>query len=71
MFVRYGKDYVEICADTGGMAEEAALAEEAIADMDENSFGCRLGRRVVPACIRCIIVNKIGSKECEDGTDLH
>ena len=53
MFVRYGKDYVEICRHRG-MAEEAALAEEAIADMEKNSFGCRLGRRVVPACIRSL-----------------
>ena len=34
MFVRYGKDYVEICRHRG-MAEEAALAEEAIADMEK------------------------------------
>ena len=34
MFVRYGKDYVEICRHRG-LDDEAALAEKAIADMEK------------------------------------
>ena len=65
MFVRYGKDYVEICRHRG-MAEEDALAEEAIADMEKTVLDVKLGRRWF---LRAYdhYKNKIGSKECEDG----
>lgn len=34
MFVRYGKDYVEICRHRG-LEDEAKLAEDAIAEMEK------------------------------------
>ena len=36
MFVRYGKDYVEICRHRG-LEDEAKLAEDALAEMGKNS----------------------------------
>lgn len=53
MFVRYGKDYVEICRHRG-MAEEAALAEEAIADM-EKQFWMPAGTES-GSCVHTIII---------------
>ena len=65
MFVRYGKDYVEICRHRG-MAEEAALAEEAIADMKKTVLDAGWdGEWFLRAYDH--YKNKIGSKECEDG----
>ena len=65
MFVRYGKDYVEICRHRG-MAEEAALAEEAIADMEKTVLDAGWdGEWFLRAYDH--YKNKIGSKECEDG----
>ena len=65
MFVRYGKDYVEICRHRG-MAEEAVLAEEAIADMEKTVLNAGWdGEWFLRAYDH--YKNKIGSKECEDG----
>ena len=65
MFVRYGKDYVEICRHRG-MAEEVALAEEAIADMEKTVLDAGWdGEWFLRAYDH--YKNKIGSKECEDG----
>ena len=65
MFVRYGKDYVEICRHRG-MTDEAALAEEAIADMKKTVLDAGWdGEWFLRAYDH--YKNKIGSKECEDG----
>ncbi len=65
MFVKYGKDYVEICKKRG-LLEEAALAEKAIADMclavEKDGWDGEWFLRAYDA-----YEQKIGSKECEEG----
>ena len=65
MFVRYGKDYAEICRHRG-LDEEAALADKAIADMEQTVLKAGWdGEWFLRAYDH--YRNKIGSKECEDG----
>ena len=65
MFVRYGKDYVAICRHRG-MADEAALAEEAIANMKKTVLDAGWdGEWFLRAYDH--YKNKVGSHECEDG----
>ena len=65
MFVRYGKDYVEICRHRG-LDDEAALAEKAIADMEKTVLDAGWdGEWFLRAYDH--YKNKIGSKECEEG----
>lgn len=65
MFVRYGKDYVEICRHQG-LDEEAALAEKAIADMEQavidSGWDGEWFLRAYDA-----YGNKVGSNDCEEG----
>lgn len=65
MFVRYGRDYAEICRHRGLLAE-AEDAERAIADMERSvlSFGWD-GEWFLRAYDH--YGNKIGSKECAEG----
>ena len=65
MFVKYGKDYVEICKHRG-LNEEAKEAEEAIASMEKNVLDAGWdGEWFLRAYDH--YKQKIGSKECEDG----
>ena len=65
MFVRYGKDYVEICRHRG-LEDEAKLAENAIAEMEKTVLNAGWdGEWFLRAYDH--YKNKIGSKECEDG----
>ena len=65
MFVRYGKDYVEICRHRG-LEDEAKLAENAIAEMEKTVLDAGWdGEWFLRAYDH--YKNKIGSKECEDG----
>lgn len=65
MFVRYGKDYVEICRHRG-LEDEAKLAEDAIAEMEKTVLNAGWdGEWFLRAYDH--YKNKIGSKECEDG----
>ena len=65
MFVRYGKDYVEICRHRG-LEDEAKLAEDAIAEMEKTVLDAGWdGEWFLRAYDH--YKNKIGSKECEDG----
>ncbi|MGN0483453.1 MAG: GH36-type glycosyl hydrolase domain-containing protein [Lachnospiraceae bacterium] len=65
MFVKYGKDYVEICKHRG-LLDEAKEAEGYIADMEkavlENGWDGEWFLRAYDAYSQ-----KIGSKECEEG----
>ena len=62
MFVKYGKDYVEIC----GLEEEAKEAEEAIASMKKTVLDAGWdGEWFLRAYDH--YKQKIGSKECDDG----
>lgn len=65
MFVKYGKDYVEICKHRG-LDDEAAEAEKYIAEMEKNvlEYGWD-GEWFLRAYDA--YSNKIGSKECEEG----
>ena len=65
MFVKYGKDYVEICKHRG-LNEEAKEAEEAIASMEKTVLNAGWdGEWFLRAYDH--YKQKIGSKECEDG----
>ena len=65
MFVRYGKDYVEICRHRG-LEDEAKLAENAIAEMEKTVLDAGWdGEWFLRAYDH--YKNKIGSKECEEG----
>lgn len=65
MFVKYGKDYVEICKHRG-MVEEAELAQKAISDMEKTVLDAGWdGEWYLRAYDH--YQNKIGSKECVDG----
>ncbi len=65
MFVKYGKDYVEICKHRGLM-DEAKKAEEEIAKMEATVLDAGWdGEWFLRAYDH--YKNKIGSKECEDG----
>ena len=65
MFVKYGKDYVEICKHKG-LNEEAKEAEEAIASMEKTVLDAGWdGEWFLRAYDH--YKQKIGSKECEDG----
>lgn len=65
MFVKYGKDYVEICKHRG-MVEEAELAQKAIYDMEKTVLDAGWdGEWFLRAYDH--YQNKIGSKECVDG----
>ena len=65
MFVKYGKDYVEICKHRG-LNEEAKEAEEAIASMEKTVLDAGWdGEWFLRAYDH--YKQKIGSKECEDG----
>lgn len=65
MFVRYGKDYVEICRHRG-LDDEAAFAQKAIADMEQTVLKQGWdGEWFLRAYDH--YKNKIGSKECEEG----
>jgi cellobiose phosphorylase len=65
MFVKYGKDYVEICKHRG-LAEEAAKAEEEIHKMEATVLDAGWdGEWFLRAYDH--YKNKVGSKECEDG----
>lgn len=65
MFVRYGRDYIEICRHQG-LDAEAAEAEKAIADMEkavlESGWDGDWFLRAYDA-----YGNKVGSNECEEG----
>lgn len=65
MFVRYGKDYVEICRHRG-LEDEAAEAEKSIAAMEqaviEAGWDGEWFMRAYDAH-----GNKVGSKDCEEG----
>ena len=65
MFVKYGKDYVEICKHRG-LDAEAAEAEKQIAEMEKNvlAYGWD-GDWYLRAYDA--YSNKVGSKECEEG----
>ena len=65
MFVKYGKDYVEICKHKG-LEEEAKEAEEAIASMEKTVLDAGWdGEWFLRAYDH--YKQKIGSKECDDG----
>ena len=65
MFVRYGKDYVEICKHRG-LLDEAKKAEEEIKKMEATVLDAGWdGEWFLRAYDH--YKNKIGSKECEDG----
>lgn len=65
MFVKYGKDYVEICKHRD-MVEEAELAQKAISDMEKTVLDAGWdGEWYLRAYDH--YQNKIGSKECVDG----
>ena len=65
MFVKYGKDYVEICKHRG-LDTEAKEAEEAIPEMEKTVMDAGWdGEWYLRAYDH--YKNKIGSKECEDG----
>lgn len=65
MFVKYGKDYVEICKHRD-MVEEAELAQKAISDMERTVLDAGWdGEWYLRAYDH--YQNKIGSKECVDG----
>ena len=65
MFVKYGKDYVEICKHKG-LGEEAKEAEEAIASMEKTVLDAGWdGEWFLRAYDH--YKQKIGSKECDDG----
>lgn len=65
MFVKYGKDYVEICRHRG-LNEEAEEAEKAIASMEKTVLDAGWdGEWYLRAYDH--YKHKIGSKECEDG----
>ncbi|MDO4977761.1 MAG: glycosyl transferase [Eubacteriales bacterium] len=65
MFVRYGKDYIEIC-ERKGMHDEAELAKKAIKDMEKTVMTAGWdGEWYLRAYDH--FKNKVGSKECEDG----
>ncbi len=65
MFVKYGKDYVEICKHRGLM-DEAKKAKEEIAKMEATVLDAGWdGEWFLRAYDH--YKNKIGSKECEDG----
>jgi cellobiose phosphorylase len=65
MFVKYGKDYVEICKHRG-LNEEAELAKKAISDMEKVVMDAGWdGEWYLRAYDN--YQNKIGSNECEDG----
>ena len=65
MFVKYGKDYVEICKHKG-LEAEAKEAEEAIASMEKTVLDAGWDGEW---CLRAYdhYKQKIGSKECDDG----
>lgn len=65
MFVKYGKDYVEICKHRG-LTDEAATAEAAINCMEKTVLDAGWdGEWFIRAYDH--YKNKVGSKECEDG----
>lgn len=65
MFVKYGKDYVEICKHRG-LTDEAATAETAINCMEKTVLDAGWdGEWFIRAYDH--YKNKVGSKECEDG----
>ena len=65
MFVKYGKDYVEICKHKG-LEAEAKEAEEAIASMEKTVLDAGWdGEWFLRAYDH--YTQKIGSKECDDG----
>ncbi len=65
MFVKYGKDYVEICKHRG-LEKEANLAQKAIYDMEKTVLEAGWdGEWYLRAYDH--YQNKIGSKECVDG----
>ncbi len=65
MFVRYGKDYVDICR-LQGLTEKADLAEKAIADMEQAVIAAGWdGEWFLRAYDAS--GNKVGSKECDEG----
>ena len=65
MFVKYGKDYVEICKHRG-LEEEAKEAEEAIVSMEKTVLDAGWdGEWFLRAYDH--YKQKIGSKECDDG----
>ena len=65
MFVKYGKDYVEICKHKG-LEAEAKEAEEAIASMEKTVLDAGWdGEWFLRAYDH--YKQKIGSKECDDG----
>ena len=65
MFVKYGKDYVEICKHKG-LEEEAKEAEEAIVSMEKTVLDAGWdGEWFLRAYDH--YKQKIGSKECDDG----
>ena len=65
MFVKYGKDYVEICKHRG-LEEEAKEVEEAIASMEKTVLDAGWdGEFFLRAYDH--YKQKIGSKECDDG----
>ncbi len=67
MFVKYGEEYADICRPSA--AEAKSRAAEAI-DVMTGSPECRLGRRMVPPCLRCIQPQG-GSKRNVKRADLH
>ena len=65
MFVKYGKDYVEICRHKG-FCDEAAKAQKAIEQMEKTVMDAGWdGEWYLRAYDH--YKHKIGSKECEDG----
>ena len=50
MFVKYGREYAEIC-DALRLNDERDAVLKEVAAMEETVYGCRLGRRLVPACL--------------------
>ncbi len=69
MFVRYGKDYVEICRHRG-LEDEAKLAEDAIADM-EKQFWMPAGTES-GSCVHTIIIKiKSDPKNAKMARFLH
>ena len=65
MFVRYGKDYVEICRHRG-LDDEAADAEKLIADMEKAVIDAGWDGEWFMRAYDAY-GNKVGSKECEEG----
>ena len=66
MFVKYGKEYADLCAYTGNQAEaDRALAE--VEAMNKAVLADRAGRRMVFVRAYDAQSNKVGSKECEEG----